>query len=103
MKLVALEIPDDPALMPGWLESHLVNTDFAALVADLKAVHGEQPDNLSLTDDLPPGVYLERLADAAGEWFKKRPDDSGPFRSRISTAIGGRGSRRASLFYPDYG
>ena len=48
--LVALEIPDDPALLPGWLEGHLVNTDLAALVAELEAVHGEQPDNRSLTD-----------------------------------------------------
>ncbi|MBV8129008.1 MAG: hypothetical protein JO114_15275 [Planctomycetaceae bacterium] len=52
MKLVALEIPDDPALLPGWLEGHLVNTDLAALVAELEAVHGEHPDNLSLTDIL---------------------------------------------------
>ncbi len=52
MKLVALEIPDDPALLPGWLESHLVNTDLAALVAELEAVHGEQPGGLSLADVL---------------------------------------------------
>ena len=30
MKLVALEIPDDPALLPGWLEGHLVNITSAS-------------------------------------------------------------------------
>jgi len=32
---------------------------------------------------LPPGVYLDRLADAAGEWFKKRPDDPNALARRI--------------------
>jgi hypothetical protein len=52
LKLLALEIPDDPALLPGWLEGHLVSTDLAALVAELEAVHGEPPDHLSLADVL---------------------------------------------------
>ena len=34
MNLIAVEIPDDPPLLPGWLEEHLVGTDLAALVAD---------------------------------------------------------------------
>ena len=42
MNLIALEIPDDPALLPGWLEEHLVGTDLAALVAELEAVHGQR-------------------------------------------------------------
>ena len=48
----------------------------------------------ALADDLPPGVYLDRLADAAGEWFKKRPDDPialarriGEFRQGCSVLI----------------
>ena len=73
MKLVALEIPDDPALLPGWLEGHLVNTDLAALVAELEAVHGEQPDNLSLTDvlrDRRDAVLTRGLASLPAEGLK---------------------------------
>ncbi|MGZ3303087.1 MAG: hypothetical protein ACXWO3_18805, partial [Isosphaeraceae bacterium] len=48
----------------------------------------------ALADNLPPGVYLDRLADAAGEWFKKRPADPialarriGEFRQGCSVLI----------------
>jgi hypothetical protein len=40
MRLIALEIPDDPVELAGWLERHLVGPDLAALVAELEAVHG---------------------------------------------------------------
>ena len=73
MKLVALEIPDDLALLPGWLEGHLVNTDLAALVAELEAVHDEQPDNLSLTDvlrDRRDAVLTRGLASLPAEGLK---------------------------------
>jgi hypothetical protein len=40
MKLHALDIPDDPARVPRWLERHLVGLDLAELVAELEAVHG---------------------------------------------------------------
>lgn len=73
MKLVALEIPDDPALLPGWLESHLVNTDLAALVAELEAVHGEQPGSLSLADvlrDRRDAVLSRGLASLPAEGLK---------------------------------
>jgi hypothetical protein len=40
MRLIALEIPDDAADLPGWLEGHLVGLDLSALVAELEAVHG---------------------------------------------------------------
>jgi hypothetical protein len=40
MRLLAMDIPDDPAELPGWLERHLVGLDLAALVAELEAVHG---------------------------------------------------------------
>ena len=74
MKLVALEIPDDPALLPGWLEGQLVNTDLAALVAELEAVHGEQPDPLSLTDvlrDRRDAVLSRGLAALPAEGLKR--------------------------------
>ena len=73
MKLVALEIPDDPALLLGWLEGHLVNRDLAALVAELEAVHGEQPDNFSLTDvlrDRRDAVLSRGLASLPAEGLK---------------------------------
>ena len=73
MKLVALEIPDDLALLPGWLEGHLVNTDLAALVAELEAVHDEHPDNLSLTDvlrDRRDAVLSRGLASLPAEGLK---------------------------------
>lgn len=40
MKVIALEIPDEPAKLPGWLEQRLVGLDLAELVAELEAVHG---------------------------------------------------------------
>src|SRR2546421_7439834 len=43
MTLYALDIPDDPAQLPGWLERHLVGLDLGALVAELAAVHGAAP------------------------------------------------------------
>ena len=49
MSLHAMEIPDDPAQLPGWLEGHLLGLDLAELVAELTAVHGPAPrDGLSL-------------------------------------------------------
>jgi hypothetical protein len=40
MRLPALDIPDDPTALPGWLERHLVGRELATLVAELSAVHG---------------------------------------------------------------
>ncbi|WP_406695170.1 hypothetical protein V5E97_29455 [Singulisphaera sp. Ch08] len=40
MRLIAPDIPDDPAALPGWLDRHLVGLDLTALVAELEAVHG---------------------------------------------------------------
>lgn len=40
MTILAMDIPDDPAGLPGWLERHLVGLELAALVAELEAVHG---------------------------------------------------------------
>ena len=43
MKVIALEIPDDPAALPGWLERRMVGLDLAALAAELEAIHGPEP------------------------------------------------------------
>lgn len=43
MRLIAPDIPNDPAGLPGWLDRHLVGLDLAALVAELEAVHGPAP------------------------------------------------------------
>lgn len=37
---VALDLPDDPAEMPAWLERRLVGVELGALAAELEAVHG---------------------------------------------------------------
>ena len=55
MRLHALEIPDDPAELPGWLERQLTGLDLAALVAELEAVHG------------PGAVPTPTLPDLLGE------------------------------------
>jgi hypothetical protein len=41
MRLVALEIPENLAELPGWLEGQLLGFDLAALVAELEAIHGD--------------------------------------------------------------
>jgi hypothetical protein len=48
MKLPALDMPDDPQLIPGWLERHLMGVELGELVAELEAVHGpaETPTTL---------------------------------------------------------
>ncbi|MEI8017231.1 MAG: hypothetical protein WCH39_03475 [Schlesneria sp.] len=48
MKLPALDMPDDPQLIPGWLERHLMGVELGELVAELEAVHGpaESPTTL---------------------------------------------------------
>ena len=53
MNLIALEIPDDPALLPVWLEEHVVGTNLAALVAELEAVHGQHGGG--------PGLSLDQV------------------------------------------
>ncbi len=56
MRLIALEIPDEPSELPGWIEGQLLGLDLAALVAELEAVHGDPgtkappPDGLLGTD-----------------------------------------------------
>jgi hypothetical protein len=63
MRLVALEIPDDSAELPGWLEGQLLGLDLAALIAELEAVQGGRSaesvplDRLLGTDR---GAVLER-------------------------------------------
>jgi hypothetical protein len=38
----------------------------------------------AMPDDLSPSAYLEQLADAAGEWSKKRPESAPEIASRIA-------------------
>ena len=45
MRVIALEIPDDPAALAGWLERRMVGLDLAALAAELEAVHGPEPSS----------------------------------------------------------
>ena len=44
MKLIALEIPENPAELAGWLDRQIVGDDLAALVAELEAIHGNHPE-----------------------------------------------------------
>ena len=43
MKIHAMQIPDDPAALAGWLDEQLVGPHLADLVAELRAVHGITP------------------------------------------------------------
>ena len=72
MNLIALEIPDDPALVPGWLEEHLASTDLAALVAELEAVHGEHRGATGLSLDQ---VLDGHRDDVLARGLKKLPAD----------------------------
>jgi hypothetical protein len=40
MSLAAMDIPDDPGRLPGWLERQLAGPGLAALAAELAALHG---------------------------------------------------------------
>ncbi|MFM9960449.1 MAG: hypothetical protein ACKV2Q_04405 [Planctomycetaceae bacterium] len=51
MKLPVLDMPDDPQLIPGWLERHLKGLELGELVAELGAVHGP-PDSPTTLDEL---------------------------------------------------
>ena len=39
MMLPALDMPDDPQLIPGWLERHLMGLELGELVAELEAAY----------------------------------------------------------------
>jgi hypothetical protein len=52
MTLPALDIPDEPAEWPAWLESHLLGLDLGDLVAELAAVHGSPPAGSPKLHDL---------------------------------------------------
>ncbi|MCX7423927.1 MAG: hypothetical protein NT013_30955 [Planctomycetia bacterium] len=40
MKLPSLDMPDNPQLVPSWLEHHLIGLELGEVVAELEAVHG---------------------------------------------------------------
>jgi hypothetical protein len=51
MRVIALEIPDEPSELPAWLERQLVGSRLGRLVAELEAVHGVD-DRGDRLDDL---------------------------------------------------
>lgn len=65
MRVHALDIPDDPAQLPAWLERHLVGLDLAALIAELSAVHAAAGPGPSL-DALLAGRKEAVLANGLG-------------------------------------
>ncbi len=58
MTWTAMTIPDDPADLPGWLESRLVGPDLGRLATELRAVHPPAPAPVTLD------AVLGRTADA---------------------------------------
>jgi hypothetical protein len=52
MNLVALEIPDDPARLAGWLEQHLIGFNLGDLALELAAFHGEAAEPARSVRDL---------------------------------------------------
>jgi len=52
MRLRILDIPDDPQILPAWLERSLVGLELGDLIAELDAVHEAPTDDLSLDDVL---------------------------------------------------
>ena len=75
MRLIALEIPDDPAEVAGWLERQVVGPDLAGLVAELEAVHGHDGDDATDQPDLDAAVAvgLGSLPRAALSELLRRP------------------------------
>lgn len=53
-----------------------------AFAAAAPAWGWSRPD--ALPQNLPPGAYLNHLADAAQDWFKKRPEDKAALARRIA-------------------
>jgi hypothetical protein len=52
MNLQALDIPEDPAQLPAWIERQLTGFDLARLVAELTAVHGAAQGSTPDLDDV---------------------------------------------------
>lgn len=68
MRLLAMDIPDDPPALTSWLERHIVGLDLAALVAELEAVHGEAGGSLT-------GLLGPRLGDVLDEGISALPPE----------------------------
>jgi hypothetical protein len=56
MSLAIESVPDDPDLLPGWLEERLVGGELRALVAELAALHNAAPPQNSIRDQLGPAA-----------------------------------------------
>lgn len=52
MKLTSLDIPNDPAAWPAWLEGHLVGTELGDLAAELRVLVGDQDTKTRTLDDV---------------------------------------------------
>jgi hypothetical protein len=63
MTLFIMDIPDDPARLPDWLEQHLVGLDLGALVAELSVVRGTSTGP-GAAQRVSPGQLLGRYRDA---------------------------------------
>jgi hypothetical protein len=78
--------------LPGWLAPKPAEPGgpgpAAVATAPPRAGWGwDRPDALpadALPADVPPADYLNRLADAAEEWFKKRPEDAPALARRLN-------------------
>jgi hypothetical protein len=122
MNLYALDIPDNSAELPGWLEAHVMGPDLAALVAELSAVHGPATPATETVREvlgeqlgavlagglgkLPPGTLRQLLqrprlllelqqlvATAGGAYWDQIGRRTPELRSRID-----RGQRRLQAF-----
>jgi hypothetical protein len=62
MRLVAIEIPDEPADLAPWLERVLVGPDLGALIAELEAVHGD-PSGVTISANTLIGPDLAAVLD----------------------------------------
>jgi hypothetical protein len=63
MILHALDIPEETAELPQWLEAHLLGIDLAPLVAELSAVRWEQPTGTSTLEEILGDRLKDLLAD----------------------------------------
>jgi hypothetical protein len=74
MKLVLLDMPENPEALAAWLERQLVGRDLRALVSELAAVHGGPTDADSLEQALAGKLeaVLERgLAELPSETLRR--------------------------------
>jgi hypothetical protein len=72
MSLHALQIPDDPASLAGWLEEQLTGLELAALAGELSAIHGRPAAPARSVRDIL-GIHLEPILQSG---LGKAPSES---------------------------